>query len=233
MTLSIVPAHRFVRRLPCREHQGDSIRVAVHDIQPNQPDMERCFRWHEDVQPKIAADAARPDRRWNWAVMIPALLFAGARRRRPKLLQIVVGAEEVPAAMVAMLEEERWPEGGLPAAYLWYVSTAPRHCVRVRTEAGRVGSPTMVGMAAIDAALTISVSGISGGRLWLHADPAGGPELLSWYGLDACATRIPAETFPNLPGDVVRGDRRNDGRYFAFTPETAAWGRARLNRLRS
>jgi hypothetical protein len=98
----------------------------------------------------------------------------------------------------------------------------------VATVGGAIGVPALLGQAALDVALAVSLAGPAAGRLWLHADPAGGRDLLSWYGLDAIMTRIPPETFPVLPGDVIRGGRQNDGRYFGFTRETALWARDRL-----
>ena len=90
----------------------------------------------------------------------------------------------------------------------------------------------MVGLAALDTALVISLQGAAKGRLWLHADPNGGTALPGWYALNAAATRIPEGAFGSLPGDLARGVRSNDGRYFAFTHETAIWAYKRFAAFR-
>ena len=130
-----------------------------------------------------------------------------------------------PAAMVALLERERWFDGGGLATFVWYLSTAPSHLLQLEVNGSRT-VPKLVGRAAIDSAMVVS----AGGKLWLHADPRG-VDLMLWYGTIPGLTRISERQFSILPGPpVVR--RRNDGRYFAAPSSTSHWTLVDMEHLR-
>ncbi len=247
---------RFISRIPIDEWEQRERRTRCGEIIPQAP-LPKAPRtipasiveladdrtwgaalgeWRRDVAPLIAADPEmrdRADREWNWNQHRVVALLAGARRK-PRFFQIRVGSDNRPAAMMLLLGNERWPgEETLPATYLWYLSVATRGFLTY-PDGSR---PIDVGLAAIDAAITVSLRSAAGGRVWLRADPnAGQPDLCKYYGLSANMARVPAPAVPRLPGYIRKGllmkVRPNDGRYFAFTPELARWAYRRLDWLR-
>ena len=46
--------------------------------------------------------------------------------------------------------------------------------------AGKV-APKLIATAALDVVITVSINGVTNGRLWLHAAPEGGARLLDWH----------------------------------------------------
>ncbi|TGD99872.1 hypothetical protein [Methylobacterium nonmethylotrophicum] len=80
-----------------------------------------------------------------------------------------------------------------------------------------MAQPKMIGRAALDVAACIALNECEG-RLWLHADPKGGPRLLSWYRNLGMEIVDPA-TYPTLPG--FSSGRFNDGRYLNFDRDAA------------
>lgn len=223
-------SHKLITKLPCKHDRADWIDVKVNSVRV----LDRaghCDAWHKQVKPVVAKIEDRADRTWNWPLLNLALR-AAAPTRRPRLLQLLVGPELRPAAMLALLASERWIDGQPPSVFLWYVAAAPDSCLRVTTRQGRTDCPGLVGQAALDTALVISLRGDAKGRLWLHADPEGGAALPRWYALSAACTLIPDRAFPFLPGDIARGERTNDSRYFAFTHETAVWAYQRFSAFR-
>jgi hypothetical protein len=102
----------YVSRLPCRGRAlaGDAIEIDVVEIRGLGSPL--CLTWQREVQPLIDRGPARADVRWDWVVEIPALVFYGGRRRSPRMFQITVGPDNRPAAMIALLENERWLNAG-------------------------------------------------------------------------------------------------------------------------
>lgn len=174
--------------------------------------------------PYIRDDPARPDRDWDWLYRIPMLTFAVGAVRRPRLFQLSLADTDFPLGMVALLENERWPDDpDLPAVYVWYLTGAPSAAV-----AGR-GDPRLLTTATLDIAVTVGLNGAAHGRLWLHALPEGGETLSDWYvakGLQYVAPGV------SLPSSVFLA-RENDGRYFQLTTRGAEDFSRRLDGYRS
>ncbi|WP_145701894.1 hypothetical protein [Azospirillum baldaniorum] len=221
----------FITRLPSKGDRNDFIDIDVHEIIQKPFGDRRCGEWHRNVQPVIDSIPNRADAGWDWNLKIPMAAFMGGMVRQPRLFQVTAGPSAHPAAMIAILLNERCFYSAGPAAFLWYLSTAPDPCIKVQTRGGRIDSPGMLGLAALDVALTLSLHSPCNGRMWLHAAPQGGNALLHWYGLSAVANRVPSESYGTLPGAPFMG-RRNDERYFAFTTETALWAHARFSTWR-
>jgi hypothetical protein len=215
----------FINHLPARS--GAIVPVLVHEIPLPYRETGRCRRWMEQVhEPFIAPDQTRCDRTWDWRWQIPLIAFGGGLVRRPRLFQLCAGLDDYPIGMVALLENERWVDDeGRSAVYVWYLSAAPRTAL---TQFPGVG---LVGRATLDLAVTISLNGAPKGRLWLHADPEGGDELMAWYGAQGLSP-VSRDARPTLPGAVVR-PRRNDGRYFCLIEARARAVSRDLNRYRS
>ena len=222
MGLGGVP--EFLNCLPTGN--GGFVPLEVVDV-PERDWGSCCADWDRTVGEALRQIPSRPDSDWNWR-LIAKLLRLG-RFRRPRLLQLRVGEKSLPAAMVALLERERWFDGGGLATFVWYLSTAPSHLLQVEVS-GSLGVPKLVGRAAIDAAMVVSATGEAGGKLWLHADPRG-VDLMLWYGTIPGLTRISERQFSILPGPpLVR--RRNDGRYFAAPASTSQWTLVDMDHLR-
>lgn len=222
MGLGGVP--EFLNCLPTGN--GGFVPLEVVDV-PERDWGACCADWDRTVGEALRQIPSRPDSDWNWR-LIAKLLRLG-RFRRPRLLQLRVGEKSLPAAMVALLERERWFDGGGLATFVWYLSTAPSHLLQVEVS-GSLGVPKLVGRAAIDAAMVVSATGEAGGKLWLHADPRG-VDLMLWYGTIPGLTRISERQFSILPGPpLVR--RRNDGRYFAAPASTSQWTLVDMDHLR-
>ena len=222
MGLGGVP--EFLNCLPTGN--GGFVPLEVVDV-PERDWGSCCADWDRTVGDALRQIPSRPDSDWNWR-LIAKLLRLG-RFRRPRLLQLRVGEKSLPAAMVALLERERWFDGGGLATFVWYLSTAPSHLLQVEVS-GSLGVPKLVGRAAIDAAMVVSATGEAGGKLWLHADPRG-VDLMLWYGTIPGLTRISERQFSILPGPpLVR--RRNDGRYFAAPASTSQWTLVDMDHLR-
>ena len=221
-----------VRRLPVKEFPGARVDVKVHEIGPTLPGglAGRCRAWDDEVRPFLLQDPARPDSDWRWR-WIAMVAFGLGALRRPRLFQISAGVSETPIAMMALLENERWLAGEEPATFLWYLSTSPEQAPKPTTERGPV-TPKLVGKAALDLAICISLDSESDGRLLLHADPKGDQTgLRCWYGTSGGMTNIGASAFTKLPGAPPFG-RRNDGRYFCYTRTTARLARQDMDQWR-
>ncbi|MCJ2036864.1 hypothetical protein [Methylobacterium sp. J-068] len=206
---------RFLKYVPTSGSRGLELPIFVHEIKPFDRDpVARCKVWHDRVQPVIARDRRRADVAWNWPNIIRPMTMAVGVRRGGRLFQMTIGDEQRPAAMISLLTKERWfADRRQPATYLWFLSRAPTETLTFRDRDNAAFTPRQVGQAAFDVALTIALESAGQGRLWLHADPIGGDKLLRWYSQMTGMRTIDPGDYPKLPGDAVRGDRNNDGRY--------------------
>jgi hypothetical protein len=212
----------FLRRVPLRS--GGTAEVVVHEMVGLASMLGRCAGWVRLVQPHVVADERRADRHWDWQVEIPFTVAAFGWRRRPRMFQMCRRDDDFPLGMVALLEEERRiVNHDLPAVFVWYATAAP--------EAAFPGHDTPVNLmtSTMDIAVTVALNGRAGGHLWLHADPAGGDRLVSWY-VSKNFDSVPR--WVTLPQPSV-GFRRNDGRYYLLTPEGALRRSQALERFRS
>jgi hypothetical protein len=201
----LLAASRPITVLPT--DSGEQIAISYTEIESRFRSPE-AQRWAKHVQtPFIAKDPARNDASWDLAVTIPALL-AAAGRRTPRMFQVAAGPGRFPIAMLALLQTERWhADHDQDAVFIWYVAAAPREALL------SLGGPRLVGTATLDFALLLSLASSAEGRVWLHADPAGGDTLLDWYRRQGFVT-VPRNV-RTLPGTIVR-PRMNDGRYLSI-----------------
>ena len=128
--------------------------MLIREIRPSLRPSLRARRWEALVHaPFIRADATRPDRDWDWLWEIPILTFAVGVVRRPRLFQLSLATDDFPLGMIALLENERWPQDfALPAVYVWYVTAAPRNAVEGR------GRPQLRTSATLDIAVTLGLA---------------------------------------------------------------------------
>ncbi|WP_232631434.1 hypothetical protein [Methylobacterium sp. Leaf118] len=131
--------------------------------------------------------------------------------------------------MIALLANERWFEDwSQPATYLWYLSTAPAEILEFKGAQGAAIIPRQIGRMAFDVALTVALEAMGRGRLWLHADPAGGDRLVRWSTQMVGMRTIDPAQHPKLPGSTLTGGRRNDGRYLYLDAQAALQTHAAL-----
>jgi hypothetical protein len=218
----------FISRLPV---SGSNHLVDIDIVEVKEDDWNILKSWDEKVGQHLQ-ETNRADANWKWHSRIAPIVFYGGFRRRPRIFQMTIGRDKVPAAMIAILEEERWVENSSEnAVFLWFLSTAPDAYWQTVVN-DLPGMPKLVGRAALDVALTIALDGLTAGKLWLHADPKGGHGLRAWYGTDCGMTCLGKRAFPTLPG-FSPSIRSNDGRYFCFTEETAKWAHWQMDEWRT
>jgi hypothetical protein len=161
--------------------------------------------WHQKVQPWIAR-MSRPDKRWRW-VHLHFLQQIGIAEG----FCITVaddGGDAFPIGMVILRHSSKaLSDNTKPETYLWYLADAPPAALT----ANGIKSEPVLGRALIDIAVARNVAQGKAGRISLHAAPAGGLNLYSFYH-EKCGL----ENFPK-----TRGGFRNDGRFF-FTSERSA-----------
>ncbi len=221
---------KFINRLPVGK--GAFVPLEVIEV-PKEEWASCCGEWDGTVGKALRQIPVRADSQWNWTRIAGLYLRAGLFRK-PRLLQLRVGQRRLPAAMVALLEAERWFDGGGQATFVWYLSTAPTDLLQVEVN-GVMAVPKLVGRAALDAAMVVSASCGAGGKLWLHADPKG-VDLISWYSSIPGLTRVSERQFSELPGSPIPiriAQRKNDGRYFASHASTSLWTLGDMDHLRS
>ncbi len=220
---------RFVNRLPV----GNGAFVPLEVIEVAKEEWASCCgEWDATVGKALRQIPGRVDSEWNWKRIVRLYLRAG-QFRKPRLIQLRVGQRRTPAAMVALLEAERWFDGGGQATFVWYLSTAPMDLLQVEVN-GVMAVPKLVGRAALDAAMVVSASGGAEGKLWLHADPKG-VDLIGWYSSIPGLTRVSQRQFSELPGPSIPiriMQRKNDGRYFASHASTSLWTLGDMDHLR-
>ncbi len=144
------------------------------------------------------------------------------------MFQLRMAWNKFPLGMISLLENERWLDDHTrPAVFVWFLAAAPAEALSPLDTGQSV--PQLLTSATLDIAVTVSLNGPAGGRLWLHADPGGGDTLFNWY-LNLGLENVGVRTI--VPSARLLG-RENDGRYFRLTPTTAAGFSARFDRYRS
>lgn len=189
---------------------GHRLPVVIHEIPWSLIGSGRCNMWASLVHDKfIKIDPTRADRDWEWRVLIPITTFGGGLKRRPRMFQIASAASDFPLGMVALLENERWiGNEKQTAVYVWYVTGAPKAAV------AHLGTPGLLTVAALDIAVTCSLNDAARGKLWLHAAPRGGANLMNWH------RSLKLEEIP--ANEALPGIRTNDGRYFRLDDNLSA-----------
>ena len=211
---------RFVTKL-CAPPSEGTVPVEVVPLSETIVD-----HWHKKVQPLINLDATRPDHGWDWRFITWTTRVAGLLQQ-PRGYALCLSATSQfptdatpfnePYALVQLLEHTTSPVDGHSAVFVFYLSTRPH-----RDDAPYVRLKPL-GKATLDIAIVRAFLLGYVGRVWLHASPRG-ENLLMWY--PQCGmSLIPATTVLPFP-------RRNDGRYFNFSPLSASGALASLDFLR-
>ena len=167
--------------------------------------------WHKYVQPDIRnlAASGAPDAQWNWSSMrrwLPLVELLRSRRA-PAFTVWAEGSNNraVPISMILLSEGySALDDDSKQCVYIWFMGAAPEATMRQRF--GMQIIPKL-GRVLIDIAVTQSHNLGYGGRIGLHAAPAGGQKLVDMYrnfGLNL----LPSSA--RLPAYI----RSNDGRYF-------------------
>lgn len=209
---------------------GEGFPISISEISlARHTHRGRARIWHQQIQPEIDKDPQRPDAGWNWPYVIAPFTLFGGWRRTCRIFQISLRDDNLPAAMIAILQNERWfDDEHEQAVFLWYLSTAPASMLTKIDSFGAAHYPTMIGTAALDIALCVALDECEG-RLWLHAASGGGDKLLNWYAQKGMRN-IDRRQHATLPG-FGKG-RKNDGRYFFFYEKLALEAYGALNKYR-
>ncbi len=177
--------------------------------------------WDKEIQPHIKKDRPNaPDADWNWRAIHNNVSLVGSPiplvtlSKAPKIyaLTYMTSNGEVPAGLMALLEEERWPfDHSMNAVYCFYISSAMPKVLRkcINEEA-----PKAVGRTLLHYAVYRSHIRKAGGRLWLHADPKGGADLKNWY--KNCKMKVLPKSNSGKMITVPGLIRTNDGRYMYY-----------------
>lgn len=204
----------FVRHLPSRDRRGANVPILVR------PTTRADTRfWDKFIGPHVRVcvpERADHDWRWSWIVASTSLV-ARALRQRPAAFTLGVDDHTrsvfVPCAMAFLAGRFRALDEPLhQAVFLWFLAAAPRSFLEQSLPVGMM--PGRLGEATLDVAVTYSLSNGMEGRTGLHADDAGGTQLLDWYEQRGM-TRLP------LDAPLPRRFTTNDGRYFYFSGESA------------
>lgn len=211
----------FIARLPTSEGRGGLVRVRVEPLT-----SAVASYWHCSVQPEITkARPSGPDADWNWTVIeakVRGFADDGARGFVISRLDIPApsGLDWAgrPVALCACVGPCA-PFGGGESAgiYCWYFATAPKAFVGL-PKLGRVGE------ACVDSVVVTSVQLGLAGRMWLHADPAGGMDLRDFYVRCGMTNHPVGAPMPN--------GFRNDGSIFCHDSGSARTALERMNEYR-
>jgi hypothetical protein len=207
-----MPAGTFISYLPGGDGQA---RVPVVIAEADITDAEV---WDRDVQAPWIAQTSRIDKDWSWRRnYLRSALVEMAVGRELAYLQLQTSDSNGNVFTVGQVLLSNGypypPDRGLPCVFLWYLAGAPPDAATV------AGVPAYKGVLAalVDSSIQFSYTRGYGGRLCLHASPAGTDaqraDLLERY------RRIGLKGWS---GGLVAGwFRRNDGRYF-FADEALA-----------
>lgn len=199
--------------LRCIQLQAQRIDLAVVTLTRN-----RARLWHQYIQPHIASDQSRLDRKWHWPRMMPWLALIELLNRREVIAYAVVlpGSQNaVPVGLALM--SVGFPMLDQPSdssVFLWYLTTAP---AKALAGLGVAHKPPLLEVL-LDIAMVESEAKGYGGRIGLHAANDGNsPASVALY--EAYKTRCGLTALPaNLS---LPGVRRNDGRYFVASSAVA------------
>lgn len=233
----------FVKRLP---YVSDKASVAC-PIEIRPMTLGDAFYWHSAVQPLINDQyiklstrgyrrgdpmaGLRADVGWNWPLVysLAATFNWGrppAERARAWLVAAKVVEGLVPIGMlteVAVYASPYQDDETKKLGFVWYLSNAPMEHYR------KVGlSPLRnVGYVLLDVAIQSRLQSSGDGAIFLHADPAGGDKLSTFYGEKCGMTRLWSEKRLSPFRKMIPGE------YFAFTHEEALSFAKRLDPLRT
>ena len=218
-----MPAGTFISHLSGGDGRS---RVPVVIVEADITDAES---WDRDVQAPWIARTNRIDSNWSWRKnYLRSALVETAVGRELAYLQVLTPAANGNAFTVGQVLLSNGypypPDRDLPCVFLWYLAGAPLDA------AAAAGVPAYKGVLAalVDAAIQFSYIRGYGGRVCLHASPAGTDaqrtDLLERY------RRVGLK--PWSGGLFAGWFRRNDGRYFFADEALAPKLTARLDAYR-
>ena len=178
-----------------------------------------CKWWNDNVQPVIDKNyPERADCGWDWSLLycitklstglypIEGRVLFGAIKNEKGYVQIPIGL------MIACPKAKFVAHSSGSACFLWFLASLPES---LYPQFG-VDRLKPAGRALVDVALCRSFRERYWGRVCLHADPAGGEQLMSWY------KKIGMKVLDGQ--NSLRGGRRwmkNDGRYLYYDVDDA------------
>jgi antirestriction protein ArdC/phage/plasmid primase-like uncharacterized protein len=181
-----------------------------HKIETKVADSKDVSVWQKEVMPFEKSEVAKD---WNWEqnrfFLVPASKLA---KQKPEF--ITLKKDGVPVAMMLYAKEfrEQVTTGvPQPTGFIWYVQKAPKEYLE-KNNITEKKFDVKIATAILDTAVTLSLNGLPGGNVLLHADPKGGDFLLDFYSKQGFK-KIPLEA-----GERISVTRANDGRYFHMTP---------------
>jgi hypothetical protein len=134
--------------------------------------------------------------------------------------RLLIDGQQLPLAMIAMVENYRSFERKRKSTFVWFVSTISTLDNLVLPSGAVV--PKALGAAALDVARVRSYLLALEGRVTLHASPEGGQRLLDFYDKQGMSRWKPF--FPR-----ISWFRKNDGRYFFYTVDAAAKAHGKMD----
>ena len=199
------------------------------DVKVVESDLSHAEAWDREIQAPWISKTDRIDAKWSWRKhYLRSVLLEMAVGRRLAYLRLVTPAADGTAftvGQVLLADGYPYPPArDLPCAFLWYLAGAPPEAAA----AAGVKSYKGVLAALIDAAIQFSYIRGYGGRLCLHASPAG----TSKQQKDLWNRYENAGLKPWNGGLFVGWFRRNDGRYFYADAALAAKLSQRLDAYR-
>ena len=140
--------------------------------------------WAKHIQPIISKDQSRPDRNWDWltifgktSVVTRLASFLGQRQKTYCIIARDLKGISFPIGLLHLVQGYRWVlDHNDKSTFLWYLAAAPRSVIDERFAI----RPRMMA-AFIDIGLVVSMNDGNEGRVFLHADPAGGSKLEASY----------------------------------------------------
>jgi hypothetical protein len=168
--------------------------VSVSDLKD---DPDAAAEWDHDVRPKL--ERTRPDHGWSWQSWYRFTLLP-IRARKGFALRV---QGNVVGLVLSNPRSHLLTSHGQPASYVWFMSAAPDAPV------DRIGRGLLF--------CVVRDSSLVGHRgcISLHADPAGGQDLLQIY-LRLGLVQVPKNVagYP-IQGTIsrLRNQQPNDGRF--------------------
>lgn len=201
---------KFIKMLP--------LSTGFSEVRVSPLTSRHCRWWHEHVQTAIdESNSGRADEGWNWPRLYVTTKLTTVRYAVYGFAILgrtnggIINERELPLAMALIVRNYPFlNDNRRKSSFLWFLSALPKSLY------GQLGleEHKASGRGAVDAVLCDSFQNWLLGAISLHADPAGGEELLDWYrkiGMHQVEQNI---EIPKPRGFITR----NDGRYFLYSP---------------
>lgn len=201
---------KFIRQLP-----GSSglVKIKVRTLS-----FRHCHWWHLNVQSRIDESfTERADEGWDWRKLY--LMTKLSTLRYPVYGFAVLGCSNqggvdedyLPMGMAIMVRNYPYlNDKSKKSNFLWYLSSLPKSLL---ADLG-FEQYKAVGRGVVDSVLCDAFNSWLLGVVSLHADPAGGDELMNWYG-SIGMEQVDADIEIPKPRGFLK---KNDGRYFCYVP---------------